>query len=222
MKKLFLLSLVSTLSFADPSVIIGEDQIVKLNTIDQASILFQNSRPTGRIRLPSKVGLHDYCTVSLISKNEIITAAHCLKDRKVLELTAYFEYYDKSTKNLNPFKVTALKMINEGRDLAILELENNPGDVYGHYAIAKTAPELNAQLLIYQHPGLDPKSLSHLDCAFIGFDSNRFKHTCDTENYSSGSPILNENFELVAIHQGAFGTMTEMSNYGQMVIDLIP
>ena len=204
--------------FSSTKIIIGDDEIEKLKDLDTKSQIYLNSRPTGRLKLPGTIGIPDYCTVSLISANRIITAAHCLRKKPAIsKLKVYFDYYTKATKKINPYQVTKIISVNKQDDRAILELAGNPGLKYGFYKMAKYFPKIGDNLLIYQHPGLDMKSISRISCSFVGMRKGLFFHNCDTQNYSSGSPILNEHFEIIAVHAGAMITMNDTLNYGVVV-----
>lgn len=226
MKKLiltFVLLLISFSIFASPSTVIGEDEIEKLNSFDKNSEIYRQSRPTGRMRIPGLLGIADYCTVSLISPNEILTAAHCLKEKPAEKLTVYFEYYSKDSKKNNPYRVLSIKYNSPVEDIAILVLEDRPGEVYGHYHFAKKIPKTGSSLYVFQHPGLDEKSISRKNCHLLDFDTAELAHSCDTHNYSSGSPILNEKFEIVGVHQGSASDLESNTtvNYGRIMSESI-
>ena len=224
MKKnlIFLLSLLllSLGASASPEIIIGENEIEKLKDLDPKSEIYLRSLPTGRLKLPGTLGIPDYCTIALISPNEILTAAHCLTKRDVNKMVAYFEFYTKEQKTLNPYSVKSVKLNLPMEDIAILELEGFPGRKYGFYPIAKTVPEMKSPLIIFEHPGLDEKSVSRKNCFFEDTDQLELLHTCDTEGYSSGSPILNSRFEIIGVHQGSMVTENSELNYGRLVIHL--
>lgn len=203
-------------SFAIPNIPIGEDEIEKLNTFDKTSEIYKHSRATGRMKIPGPLGIADYCTVSLISSNEILTAAHCLK-KEAEKLSVYFEYYTKESKKINPYRVLSIKYNSPIEDIAILVLEGNPGEIYGKYSFAKKIPKQGSPLIIYQHPGLDEKSISQKNCRILDFDNAELAHSCDTHNYSSGSPILNERFEIVGVHQGSASDLNTTVNYGRIM-----
>ena len=198
-------------------VIIGQNEIEKLSTLDSRSEIYQRSKPTGRLELPGKLGIHDYCTVALISENRVLTAAHCLTKRDPIRMKAYFEYYTKDQKKLNPYPVQKVLMNDTFSDVAILELAGAPGKNYGHYAVAKQMPEAGSPLIVFEHPGLDEKSVSRKNCSLKEVDSGELFHTCDTENYSSGSPILNSQFEIIGVHQGSIANGNDELNYGRIV-----
>ncbi len=207
--------------FAAPKVIIGEDEIEKLKDLDPNSEIYLKSKPTGRLKLPGTLGIPDYCTISLISENEVLTASHCLTKRDYTKMVAYFEYYTKQGKTLNPYPVKAIKLNLPSADVAVLELEGTPGKKYGHYSMAREMPAKNEPLIIFEHPGLDEKSVSRKNCFLNDFDNEELAHTCDTENYSSGAPILNNHFEVIGVHQGSLINDSAEFNYGHIIINLI-
>lgn len=218
---ILMFNLISLSLFASPKIIIGEDEIEKLKDLDPTSEIYLMSKPTGRLKLPGTLGIPDYCTISLISENEVLTASHCLTKRDHTKMVAYFEYYTKNGKTLNPYPVKLIKLNIPSADVAILQLEGVPGKKYGYYNLAKEMPAKNEALIIFEHPGLDEKSVSRKNCFLNDFDNEELAHTCDTENYSSGAPILNEKYEVIAVHQGSLATDTNELNYGHIIINLI-
>jgi V8-like Glu-specific endopeptidase len=221
MKLLFLsFALLNLNALAAPTTVIGENEIEKLKDLDAQSEVYLKSVPTGRLKLPGKLGIHDFCTVSLISVNEVLTASHCLTKRDPLAMTAYFEYYTKASKNNRPFIVKEVVLNVPDADIAILKLEGEPGLIYGYYSFAKQLPAINDALIVFQHPGLDEKSVSRKNCFLVMSEEAYIEHSCDTENYSSGSPILNKNFEIIGVHQGVHATNSQIFNYGHNVVGL--
>jgi V8-like Glu-specific endopeptidase len=206
---------------ATEKTIIGEDQIERLADFDESSEIYQFSRATGRIKVPGPFGINDFCTVSLISEDLIVTAAHCFDKEKLHKWKVYFEYYDRSGKNKAPYKVKEFVFKDKELDIAVLRLTEPAGKKYGFYTIATVAPEIGSELLIVQHPALQPKSISRKDCFYKAFVEGLLIHTCDTENYSSGSPIFNNAGEIVAIHQGWVETDQGDFNYSKMIIDIL-
>ncbi len=220
---ILLLAIFTTLQMAHsaPQVIVGVDETEKLKDLDQKSEFFQRSFPTGRLKLPGKLGIPDYCTISLISENEVLTASHCLEKRDFTKMVAYFEYYTKDTKTLNPYQVKAIKVNYPTEDVAILELSGTPGKIYGYYAFANSVPAIGEPLIIFEHPGLDEKSVSRKNCFLKDTDNREFLHSCDTQGYSSGSPVLNTQFQIIGVHQGSQISDSSELNYGRLVKGLI-
>jgi V8-like Glu-specific endopeptidase len=222
MKRLLLTLLLASQVFANEKTVIGEDDIERLHNIEIQSELYQQSKATGRMQVPGKLSINDYCTVSLISENEVLTAAHCLnKKQKLHKLKVFFEYYDRAGKNKNPYFVKKIVYQDKESDLLILELTEPAGKKYGFYPIAKERPLEGDALLVIQHPALKPKSVSRKNCFYEAYVEELIIHTCDTYNYSSGSPIFNLNYEIVGVHQGWVETSEGDYNYGKFVIDLL-
>jgi hypothetical protein len=67
---------------------------------------------------------------------------------------------------------------------------------------AKTPPEQDSPVFIVQHPKGEPLKLALDTKSVIGFNQNktRLRYRTNTEPGSSGSPVFNQNWELIALH----------------------
>lgn len=195
-----------------PEIIVGANNIERVRDFDPASAIYRASAPTARISMPDIFGWRSYCTGSLIGEDTLLTGGHCL-DKRYREYLVTFAFLNENDEP-EAYRVTGVIHYSKKDDIAILRLDGKPGAKYGFYRIAQTAPLPGEKLVIFHHPAGEIKSVSHKDCAFYETRNIYFVHTCDTEIGSSGAPILNERFELVAVHQGGLGTEKYTLNYG--------
>ena len=85
------------------------------------------------------------------------------------------------------------------RDYAILRYENPPET---SLKVQKgIRPEKGEKLTIFSHPNGVPLSWSGW-CEHVGDhdQGDRFEYHCDTKRGSSGAAVLNEDYEIVGIH----------------------
>ena len=94
-------------------------------------------------------------------------------------------------------------------DFTIVQLTEVPKGVQ-HLTLAPSAVKRDDRVTIIQHPGGDYKKIS-MQNNFVEYtDQLVLQYTTSTEPGSSGSPVLNDAFEVVAIHH-AGGELTEPS-----------
>ena len=92
-------------------------------------------------------------------------------------------------------------------DYAIVQLQDVPEQILP-LVLKPTAPVRDSRVTIIQHPGGSYKKIS-LQNNFVEYvDEFVVQYTTSTEPGSSGSPVLNDKFEVVAIHH-AGGDLAE-------------
>ena len=95
-------------------------------------------------------------------------------------------------------------------DLTVIRLTAAPGAEYGVVSLPDAPPPPDGPLAIVQHAGDFPQQVSIVDCAagdapVAGRVSDTdFTHTCDTAKGSSGSPVFNQDGELIGVHHFGF------------------
>jgi V8-like Glu-specific endopeptidase len=102
---------------------------------------------------------------------------------------------------------------SEKDDLTIVRVRGEPNATWGHTPIARTDLTQYDRVNIIQHPGGRRKELSfyHNVVTFVG--SGRVQYLTDTEPGSSGSPVFDRNWRLVAIHH-AGGRLVDGNGLG--------
>jgi len=85
-------------------------------------------------------------------------------------------------------------------DYTVVQLANSPGDTFGYLRLASKVPGKDDRVTIIQHPGGHLKKIS-MQNNFVSYSDNRTtQYTTTTLPGSSGSPVFNDDFEVIAIH----------------------
>jgi len=181
------------------------------------------AQAVARLRFPGGA-----CTGWLVKsthKNMFITNNHCIASNDVaLKAKLDFDYEEpdcktsKKIKKIIPTVVEPKTLVftDIGLDFTLIELkvtpgEDTPGDVFGELPLAnKLVPVAGERLYIPQHPSGGPKRLGikdtheavNGDCKVMELGNNdKFLYTCDTRPGSSGSPVLNNDNEVIGLHR---------------------
>jgi hypothetical protein len=90
---------------------------------------------------------------------------------------------------------------NEALDYTMVRVKDDPSQIFGFVDVAtRGQPEVNDYVSIIQHPNGGPKQVSFMDNKVSGVFGNLVQYTTDTEPGSSGAPVFNQGWELVALH----------------------
>ena len=85
-------------------------------------------------------------------------------------------------------------------DYTVVQLANAPGDAFGYLRLTSKVASKDDRVAIIQHPGGHLKKIS-MQNNFVSYsDSQTIQYTTTTLPGSSGSPVLNDDFEVIAIH----------------------
>jgi hypothetical protein len=191
------------------------------------------------MRFEDDAGGFFFCTGSLIShRNHFITNSHCVNSESEvdsLEVRFNYEYTTCNGSTLKTYQTYGssandLLVTNEGLDFSLLTLAGNPAGTYGYLPVNGENLEVGDGLYLPQHPGGRPKEMhsrhtgsatedcrvKFADWTEPGYSSGAsIQHTCDTEGGSSGSPVLNYNHQVVALHHtGYLGSPSQCSANG--------
>ncbi len=142
----------------------------------------------------------------MISPNLLITNHHVLPQRNLLA-GAIFRFNYQLDLNGNPELFKDYSALPEGifyyndkLDYTVVELMNNPGNEWGYLTLKPQVPLPDNRVNIIQHPSGLPKQIS-IRNNFIKFaDSNIIQYVTSTLPGSSGSPVLNDHWEVIGLH----------------------
>ena len=89
--------------------------------------------------------------------------------------------------------------------VVVSTVDGAPGDRYGSTRlIAAPGKALRAERLnVIHHPNGDRKRISIRENRMVAEDDTWLRYTSDTEPGSSGAPVFNDQWEMVALHHGA-------------------
>ncbi len=89
---------------------------------------------------------------------------------------------------------------NEELDYTILRLEKEPGQEFGYLSLEAAVMKKGDRIAIIQHPGGGFKQISIQDNSIAHAGELFVQYTASTLPGSSGSPVFNDKFKVVAIH----------------------
>ncbi|MFN2137051.1 MAG: trypsin-like peptidase domain-containing protein [Candidatus Promineifilaceae bacterium] len=145
-------------------------------------------------------------TAFLVAPNLAITNHHVVQDKNLLrDVELVFNYQDDfagQPQAIEKYKAkpTGLFHANKGLDYAILELEQEAGVSWGHLPLSTREVEKGQRINIIQHPYGQPKQISFQNNLVEYVDANLLQYVTSTDPGASGSPVLNDRWEVVGIH----------------------
>jgi len=147
----------------------------------------------------------------LITNHHVISNEDQARKTKVecnYQLTAGGLSAPVETYKLSPDEVFATSPMDEGDDWTVVRVEGDPNSKWGSLALAPAEVKAEDYVQIVQHPSGEPKqvALYHNVVAFANDD--RVQYLTDTLPGSSGSPVFDKGWRLVALHHSG-GWITE-------------
>jgi V8-like Glu-specific endopeptidase len=147
----------------------------------------------------------------LIKDNLLITNNHVIPSATAAQGATVEFNYQKTAQGLDA-PVDAYPLAPEngfttspeeehgGDDWTAVRVQGNPNEKWGALALTKTVPKVQDEVVIIQHPGGGQKqiALSHNVIAFV--NDKRLQYLTDTLEGSSGSPVFNTGWQVVALH----------------------
>ncbi|MEA2217531.1 MAG: hypothetical protein QOJ35_157 [Solirubrobacteraceae bacterium] len=147
----------------------------------------------------------------LIATDLLLTNHHVLPDEQTAAATvAEFNYQVAWGGELEPVRRftcdTTFFHNDEPLDYAIVRVNGAPGDLYGFVNLATRAdPTVNDYVSIIQHPQGGPKKIAFTDNKVSAVFGDLVQYSTDTEPGSSGSPVFNQDWEIVGLHHRGGG-----------------
>ncbi|WP_424830897.1 trypsin-like serine peptidase [Ruegeria sp.] len=170
------------------------------------------------------------CTGFMVSDSTMITNHHCVATADVCKTTKVLFGYQKSdaffTAPKEQFGCVKVLKADRNLDVALLELDGKPGAVseWGSLKLSSSVPVTGQKLFLVQHPAGEPKQISDYDCSVSKSPVNGYEkdldlaHECDTLGGSSGSPVFNEEGEVIALHHLGMSRSGEFSTLNRAVL----
>ena len=202
--------------------VLGISDLVSINFLDRGRLA---AAAVCRIRVPSQGG-EWFGTGFLVADRLLITNNHVLdSEDQAMGAEVEFEFEHDADGALRPhvdfnLKPNEVFYTNAELDFTVVGVNryssngNVPIERFGRLPlIPLSGKAINGEwITICQHPGGQPKQMAIHSSRIIeitpksvrGIDTEKFIHyTTDTEPGSSGSPVLNDQWQVVAIHHKA-------------------
>jgi V8-like Glu-specific endopeptidase len=150
----------------------------------------------------------------LIENDIIITNNHVLPDaEKARDSIAQFNYQQTvdgldaefETYNLKPDEFFKTSVADDWR---AVKVGGSPSAKWGALVLKPAKPEVGDNVNIIQHPGGGQKQISLTANVVAYADANRVQYLTDTLPGSSGSPVFNLQWNVIALHHSG-GWLTE-------------
>jgi V8-like Glu-specific endopeptidase len=153
----------------------------------------------------------------LVSPRLLLTNQHVLPDQSLLTGSRFrFNFQLDVNENPEPFKDYKAKPdgiyhANKTLDYTLIELDGDPGEEWGILKVRTQDPLIDSRVNIIQHPNGLPKQIA-IQNNFIKYvDAQRIQYLTSTLPGSSGAPVLNDQWEVIALHH-AGGWLKESDN----------
>lgn len=158
------------------------------------------------VRVESPLGLG---TGFLTQNNLLITNNHVISTPEDARQTKIWFNYQKTAAGtdaqvaeftLDPDGAFATSQINGGDDWTAVRVSGNPNAQWGALNLVDTTVRINDFVNIIQHPGGLPKQIALYHNAVAFTDDSRVQYLTDTMPGSSGSPVFDSEWRVVALH----------------------
>ena len=172
----------------------------------------------GRIESPKGTGIG---TGVLVEKNLLLTCNHVFSKTQVQQAWVRFGYNTGSYGLEDVFELNREFVINDNRlDYALVRIQGKPQQPIVHLKDALL--DADQEIRLIHHPLGEPVVISDIG-KIIQVGEDYIDHNINADEGSSGAPIFNRQWELVAIHQGhpGIGRCMEKGTLGGIPIRAI-
>lgn len=158
----------------------------------------------------------------LTADNWLYTNNHVLESAdRASKSEAQFNYNQTISGNLERFHSYKLDSStfftskdNDFTRVKVIPKDGNPDlSEWGTLTINEVLPEVGEHVTIIQHPRGEWKQIALNENRILGYYSRYMHYSTDTQPGSSGSPVFNDDWEVVAIHHA--GGNVRMNDQGE-------
>ncbi|MCP4419297.1 MAG: hypothetical protein GY805_22005 [Chloroflexi bacterium] len=191
--------------------ILGESDLIKINYLAMG---IEASRPICRIQIRASNGCHSgFGTGFMVSPTLLMTNHHVL-ERKLLAIRSLAEFNFEDDINFLPkaskvFQLDPDKFFYNDRalDFALVAvkpqaIDNTPLTRFGHLNLVSQSGKALVEefVSIIQHPNGGDKQIALRNNRILNYIEDFVHYEADTQRGSSGSPVFNDQWEVVALH----------------------
>ncbi|BAH53692.1 DNA/RNA non-specific endonuclease [Rhodococcus opacus] len=172
------------------------------------------ARSIGRVNIRDARGaLQGYGTGFLVSPTLLLTNHHVLPDADTARSSVIeFDYQDGVDGKPRPVQMFPLDparffLADRERDFALVAVGAEPGTLaqFGFNPLiqAEGKAVIGEFVTIVQHPRGDKKQIALRENRIVDIPERFLHYSADTEPGSSGSPVFNDQWEVVALHHAS-------------------
>jgi endonuclease G, mitochondrial len=205
---------------------IGENDSVYSNFVE----LIRNAKQkVGRIAIKEGSRNIAYATGFMVSENLLLTNWHVFKTKEAVADSEIQFYYELDTSG-NPGSPISFKLQSEtfyysNEELDYCFVSVGPTDISGKWKLSdigyifldptlgKIGDENKEALNIIHHPEGDYMQLSIRENLFVNIAPTSIWYKTDTAPGSSGSPVFNDQWQVVALHHMGVGRKNAVGEY---------
>lgn len=196
---------------AAPEKIIGKSNLLPIHFLRQG---VKAADAVCKLEYTGSDGREYVASGFMISDNLLMTNHHVFSNPEEAKTANALFRFEKGDNGvfLNPKIYTAdpdiFFMTNSELDFSIVYLKNSPGSKHGTITLKKRHDKvlLFERVNIIQHPAGQDKKISLQDNKVVTFFESKLHYLADTMGGSSGSPVFNNDWELVALHHAGSTT----------------
>jgi endonuclease G len=194
----------------------GLEKIFGVNHLKHIAWLQQGleaAKSVCRVITPTSVG-----TGFVIEGGTLLTNYHVIPNAAVAEGShVEFNYEEDLSRTLKPSYHYRLRAstLRENRtfDYALVQIEADsrqpPLSTWGYLPLeAEDKPEIGEHVTIIQHPDGGPKQIGLTANQVVNIFDYRLQYTTDTLPGSSGSPVFNDAWKVIALHHAGGNLLT--------------
>jgi V8-like Glu-specific endopeptidase len=185
------------------------EKVVGLNNLLRIAWLSRGlelAAPVCRVVTPAGPG-----SGFLIANDLLLTNHHVLPDAQAVDASrTEFNYQVNWAGEPEPVRRYMLDAsyfrTSQELDYSIARVKESPGDLFGFVDLNKRAePSTNDFVSIIQHPGGGMKQICFTDNKVSAVFGNLLQYATDTEPGSSGSPVFDQQWQIVGLHHRGGG-----------------
>jgi V8-like Glu-specific endopeptidase len=195
---------------------LGVDTLLPIHFLEKGLLA---SRPVAKIEIQTRLGFNVgtgfLFKIAALDELFFMTNHHVIHDKTMIPHTRILFNYEEDvnghTKNSKSFKINPngiwYTSPPQYLDVTICKLQASEEDLkeFGYLSLKKTEIQKNDFVNIIQHPGGQMKQISLYHNIVTYVEDRMIQYLTDTLGGSSGSPVFNSNWEVVALHHSGGG-----------------